>query len=351
MKQIQKNSIKPLYLQIREYLLHKSKGKSHYRFPSERELCKLFAVSRPTARKALDFFIKNNLIARHPGKGTFLINRNTKRLSQQTIKILIRNSWKTWRSDSYFGRIMNGIMSSISTSNFKLQIENYSDRKKYELSANDELLIWLSPENSEISAIKELAMNGLPSIVINRIIDYPGVVSICTDHELGANIAVSHLIERGHKSILYVGSNNEQIINEYRYDGYIEACKRSASFNFREPLMLSGEDLNDKLKKNLKNILEAEDPPSAIFLANGNFQETTLNTLEELNLKTPEDISLISFDNVHLYSQTKNISVIDQEVELLAEKAIENCKKLGTQKKILIAPKLIERGSVKSIQT
>ena len=58
---IDKESIKPLYLQIREWLMHEAEKNPEYRFPSERELCRLYGVSRPTVQKALSYFVENDL--------------------------------------------------------------------------------------------------------------------------------------------------------------------------------------------------------------------------------------------------------------------------------------------------
>lgn len=65
----------PLYYQIKNYLKSKilaQKLKSTGRFPSEAELCKQFRVSRPTVRQALSELIKEGLIYRDRGRGTFV---------------------------------------------------------------------------------------------------------------------------------------------------------------------------------------------------------------------------------------------------------------------------------------
>ena len=69
-RQMDGKALKPLYLQIRDVLLAEAEKDPGYRFPSERRLCSLYGVSRPTVQKALDYFLENNLIVRRPGKGS-----------------------------------------------------------------------------------------------------------------------------------------------------------------------------------------------------------------------------------------------------------------------------------------
>jgi DNA-binding LacI/PurR family transcriptional regulator len=347
MKILEKNTISPLYLQVREYLLRESEGQEEYRFPSERQLCKQFGVSRETVQKALSYFVENDLVVRRPGKGTFLVKQNSETLKIDTLRLIIRHDWTAWKNDVYFSRIISGIMSNAANDDFKLVIEKYSENQKHKLAdSSKECVLWLSPEALEIEAMKELADKGENLVSINRTVDYPNIYSVCTDHAKGAEMATLHLMEKGHRSILYIGTENEHIINQSRLNAFLETFRKSGMDAPCQPLILKGEDLNGQLKAELKDILKRDDRPSAIFLANGNFQIAAIELLKEMNLSFPEDISLISFDNVENVSEKFGISVVQQEVELLGKKAFEASIRKTEQKNTLISPYFIERKSV-----
>lgn len=63
----------PKYLQIKNRLCRQmAEGRARHRLPSENELARRFQVSRMTARKALNELLRDGLVERIPGKGTFV---------------------------------------------------------------------------------------------------------------------------------------------------------------------------------------------------------------------------------------------------------------------------------------
>ena len=144
---IDKESIKPLYMQIREWLMQEAEKDPDFRFPSERELCRLYGVSRPTVQKALSYFIENDLIVTRPGIRT--MTRKGRPISTEAItavKVIIRADWIKWEDDLYFARILAGILTCIRNNNRQLTIQQYSDKVQHLLLNSPEICsLWLSP--------------------------------------------------------------------------------------------------------------------------------------------------------------------------------------------------------------
>ncbi len=92
---INRDSAEPLYLQIRQAILHAIQDGTlapHQRVPSERELSEMLGVSRMTARQALQTLINDGYLYTVPGKGTFVacgpkIEQNLQRLSGFTEEV------------------------------------------------------------------------------------------------------------------------------------------------------------------------------------------------------------------------------------------------------------------------
>jgi len=80
--QLQNNDAHPLYLQLKSILKNEITSgvyKSGERIPTEAELCKKYNVSRNTVRNAINELVKENLLVRKQGKGTFVTQKKVNR--------------------------------------------------------------------------------------------------------------------------------------------------------------------------------------------------------------------------------------------------------------------------------
>ena len=78
---LNRHSALPLYYQLKEHMkdaILKGHYKPNDRLPTEDELCKQFSISRPVVRQAYDELIKERLIERRKGSGTFVRQQNDK---------------------------------------------------------------------------------------------------------------------------------------------------------------------------------------------------------------------------------------------------------------------------------
>lgn len=74
---IDKNSLVPFYLQIEQQLTDQISAKvikPGDPIPTEAALCEIYGVSRMTARKAVDYLVRQGRVARFRGRGTFVID-------------------------------------------------------------------------------------------------------------------------------------------------------------------------------------------------------------------------------------------------------------------------------------
>lgn len=76
-KTIEKNSPVPAYLQLRDIIFEQINSEKFDRscaIPSENQLCKMYKISRITAREAIKILVNENILYTVHGKGTFLRN-------------------------------------------------------------------------------------------------------------------------------------------------------------------------------------------------------------------------------------------------------------------------------------
>ena len=75
---LEKNSPKPLYQQLKDILvdaIDSEKWKANEKIPSENELSSIYGLSRMTVRSVLTDLVKEGLLYREQGKGTFVAEK------------------------------------------------------------------------------------------------------------------------------------------------------------------------------------------------------------------------------------------------------------------------------------
>jgi LacI family transcriptional regulator len=128
----------------------------------------------------------------------------------------------------------------------------------------------------------------------NKIMDDNITVKI--DDRLAARDATQHLIDLGHERIAFIRGVENQHATHERYKGYCDALERAGisnddslvfpgTFNFASG-MTAGE-----------KIVNMENRPTAVFAANDDMAAGVIVAAHKNNIKIPEEISIIGFDD------------------------------------------------------
>jgi LacI family transcriptional regulator, repressor for deo operon, udp, cdd, tsx, nupC, and nupG len=141
------------------------------------------------------------------------------------------------------------------------------------------------------------ALRGLPPLVVAvepvRDFDLP---TVGVDHAGGAEEAVRHLINLGHKRIAHIAGPEHVGTARARLAGYRKALK-SARLSFDETLVQRGDFSILSGQKNMHVLLQQKPAPTAVFSANDEMAMGAIRALKSLDLKVPEDVSVIGFDD------------------------------------------------------
>ena len=115
---------------------------------------------------------------------------------------------------------------------------------------------------------------------------------VCDGSEI-ASSAISYLAGLGHTKIGYVGEQN----NEVRFSGYKEALAR-AGLPFYQKNAANVRLSADGGYKGANTLIHNKADISAIFCANDTTAIGVIHALKEKNFRIPEDISVISVDDI-----------------------------------------------------
>ena len=165
-----------------------------------------------------------------------------------------------------------------------------------------------------------LAAN-IPIVLFNRSQDNPSMSFVTSDNYAGGIKVGKFLIESGHTKI-----------------GYIAGWKGASTQRDREAglrSILNSYDL-DIFKTEQGNFVGLEarlatqrmlmrQIPTAIFVANDHMAFSVMDTIRyELNLKIPEDISIVGYDNVPASSWLSySLTTVDQPVKEMVVKTVD----------------------------
>lgn len=171
----------------------------------------------------------------------------------------------------------------------------------------------------------------IPVVLIDRYFENSSLICACTDNYKGAYDATNKLIESGHKDILCIRGVPRAITSVRRVDGYLAALRNAG---LESHAMICGNDFsieNGYLQTQLA--ISSGKNFTAIFALSSTNLLGSLRALRDHNLRVPEDVSLISFDdNVYLKYLNPPVSCVSQPLDLISLAAVDQLlARLGVQ--------------------
>ena len=242
-----------------------------------------------------------------------------------------------------------GYITMISDSDENLEIEELELQQV--MSRKVEGLI-IAPCGNNWEHIKQLHDQGLPIICIDRYFEELDIPFVSTDNYNGAYNATKHLLEHGHTMISCIQGVKEATPNRLRVKGFTDAMTAAGIGDYS----IVGDEYSVQtgyLETRL--LLQQKKRPTAIFTLSNMLAMGCMKALKEMNVRIPEDISLITFDD-HLYLDylATPLSCIAQPVSDISKIAIKflfsriNGNDVKTNQ-ILLKPEMKFRESVRRI--
>lgn len=152
--------------------------------------------------------------------------------------------------------------------------------------SDDHELLNIYREGAHIVLIGQLQGVDIPSIDVNNI--------------GGAYLAVKHLISLGHRRIgLITNAPLQYTASADRLEGYRKALEE-AGIAFQAELVRHGAFTPASGFQAMTELLEQKPLPTAVFVASDTVALGALQAIRQRNLRIPEDLALIGFDDIPL---------------------------------------------------
>lgn len=148
--------------------------------------------------------------------------------------------------------------------------------------------------------IKQSARAEFPVVLMDRTIEHDFVINIEVDNESGAYAATEHLIRNGHKEIGFIGGSLIVSLHQDRQKGFLKALKHHGLSLPSRFNITSGHFTQENGYTSTKMLIAQGKLPSAIFYANDEMAIGGLKAFNEADIKVPQDISIVGFDDIEL---------------------------------------------------
>lgn len=206
----------------------------------------------------------------------------------------------------------------------------------------DGLMISIALESSDRAHLKRIEDFDKPVVFFDRACDIISAHNVLIDDYARAFEATEELIQKGCKRIAHFAGEGDVSIYSERIKGYQAALQKHGLESKEEWIMRSklkkhdGEELAYKL-------LSMNPRPDGIFSANDIAAISALEAMREATISIPEDIKIFGFSGEPISAFTSpSLSTVDQNPELLGNKAAEILLKQINGEEIPESPTVIE---------
>ncbi|MFC3745090.1 GntR family transcriptional regulator [Paenibacillus sp. GCM10012306] len=296
-----------------------------YRLPSSREFAQYYESSVNTIEKAIKELAEEEWLIRDSRRGTFMnkekeIMQGGTRLVAAFVFGIDNPIWATALRGVEDALFLRGYQLLSSSDDRNLEKLESLVRGAVERKVEGVILSpFMSEGHEEINnrIFSLLQDNRIKYISLDRVVYNTSIPYVTSDNIAGAYSLTKLLIEQGHRRILFIKNSNISTINE-RLTGFKQAFVDSGlsySDEFEVFIPTKYEDFSDEFDHYCE-ILERkmkEMSFTAVFTANDQIAEAALQSLEHMNVRIPEDVSLVTYDAENLNRRSKlNVTGITQ---------------------------------------
>jgi len=217
----------------------------------------------------------------------------------------------------------------------------------------DGLIIMPVSENGEF--LNKVVVKKIPIVLIDRILEGLDADVVMVDNISASEKATKNLVNNGHTKIGIIVGPEEISTSRQRLIGYKNVLK-SADITIKDELIAYGDYTVQGGYEKMKHLLKTNKNMTATFVTNYEMTLGAIIAINEMNVKIPDDLSFIGFDNLELSRVIKpNLSIVDQPLSEIGQSVAKTIlKRLAEEQstaktKIELMTTLIERDSVKSV--
>ena len=214
----------------------------------------------------------------------------------KTVGVVVTNI-----TNSFYAHLVAGIENVMDMHGYNILLSSTHEDPEREMRAMKLLLeqrvdgIILAPVESEPAAVDFLNKNRVPYVIVGRKARNADTNHVVCDDLLIGRMAAQHLLEAGHRRILFINSA-KNYSSELRAQGFRDVLAEKG-IALGEDQILPVYD-NRELPKIVTSALDRPELPTAIFCFCDDMAIGVMQVLRQRGLKIPKDIAVMGVDNL-----------------------------------------------------
>lgn len=202
--------------------------------------------------------------------------------------------------------------------------------------------------------LQEVARNtSFPCVLIDIPAASNNLGHVTTDNVQGAQIAVRHLLDLGHRNIAMINGHDEASVSRERLGGYKQALENKG-IHYRPELVFNGNFSEEGGCEATHQILLQHPDVTAVFSASDLMVLGALRAMERSGKKVPESLSIVGYDDIAIasYCSPKLTTIRQDKYEMgyqAAQLLIDMLESRNINRKIVLRNELIVRESTSTL--
>lgn len=257
-------------------------------------------------------------------------------------------------SPSFFFDAMKGVNSSI-TDQYNLVVRAIDSYKEFSSINNKRFdgIILMSQSDDDNAFIYHVIGQNIPLVILEREIDVESdnVINILSNDKEAVFNAVEYIVKNGHKDIAILTGRKEFKSTVKRKEGFINALIKN-KVQINDEYIVSGHYSLEGGYRAMKELINLKKLPTAVFCSNDDMAIGAIKAITDSNLKIPQDISIVGFDDIKFSAYTSpSLTTIKRKIEEISKVGGEKLLQMMdgknmNNKKIFIETDFIVRDSV-----
>jgi DNA-binding LacI/PurR family transcriptional regulator len=157
------------------------------------------------------------------------------------------------------------------------------------------IIMYSSVDNEVMDALEKLRT---AIVVIGKPLKSKATLYVDNDNVEASFSVTEKLIKNGHKRIAFISGSFRLVVSLDRLDGYMNALKKYEIPFTKEYIVELSEFIKEGAYERTKQLLNLEERPTALVVTDDVMAFGAMDAIKESGLRIPEDIEVMSFNNV-----------------------------------------------------